>query len=339
MFRKMMTRLAAVALLAGAALNAQAADVSGAGATFVFPAMTRWSADYNRATQNRINYQSIGSGGGLAQARAGTVDFGSSDAPMSPAQLQQSGLGQFPSVIGGVVPVINVPGLTPGQLRLTGEVLADIYLGTIRTWNDPRIAELNPGIRMPALAIRPIYRSDGSGTTYNYVNYLSKVSPTWKQRVGEGTSVRWPTGIGGRGNEGVAAMVKQVRGAIGYVELSYALTNRLTYTGMRNAAGNWVQPNAETFAAAAASADWASAQDFSLVITNAPGAQAWPIAATNFILVSQRPRRPANAREAINFFRWVYANGDESARQLGYVPLPDELVRRIEAYWAQKFTF
>ena len=336
---KTKSRIALLALAALACGTAVASDVTGAGASFVYPAMSKWSADYNKATKNRINYQSIGSGGGIAQAKANTVDFASSDAPLNPQDLAASHLGQFPSVIGGVVPVINVKGLAPGRLRLTGPVLADIFLGKIKVWNDPAIAALNPEITMPAARITIVHRSDGSGTTFNFVNYLSKVSPEWKTKVGEGPAVRWPGGIGGKGNEGVAAYTKQITGAIGYVELSYATSNKLVYTSMQNAAGNWIQPSAESFAAAAVSADWANAQDFHLVITNAPGEKSWPITATNFILVSQQPKNPAAARAALKFFDWVYANGDASATALGYVPLPPALVEQIKAYWAKKFTF
>jgi len=264
------------------------------------------------------------------------VDFGSTDAPLPPEELAASKLIQFPSVIGGVVPVVNLRGVAPGQLRLTGELVADIYLGKITRWDDPRIAELNPGLALPATTIRVVYRSDGSGTTYNFVHYLSKVSPEWKQKVGFGTAVRWPTGFGGRGNEGVSAYVKQLQGSIGYVELSYALTNSMTYASMRNAAGNWVQPSIASFRAAADSADWKNATDFSLVITNAPGEAAWPIAATNFILLPAQPRDPAKARAVIDFFDWAYANGDAAVEALGYVPLPDDLVAQVKAYWAEK---
>ena len=327
------------ALLAGLALAApglHAQNINGAGTTFVFPAMSKWSSDYAAAGKGRVNYQSIGSGGGIAQAKAGTVDFGSTDAPLPPEELAASKLIQFPSVIGGVVPVVNLRGVAPGQLRLTGELVADIYLGKITRWDDARIAELNPGLALPATTIRVVYRSDGSGTTYNFVHYLSKVSPEWKQKVGFGTAVRWPTGFGGRGNEGVSAYVKQLQGSIGYVELSYALTNSMTYASMRNAAGNWVQPSIASFRAAADSADWKNATDFSLVITNAPGEAAWPIAATNFILLPAQPRDPAKARAVIDFFDWAYANGDAAVEALGYVPLPDDLVAQVKAYWAEK---
>lgn len=335
MIRTLASRFAAVTL-ALAALSAQAQDVTGAGASFVFPVMSKWSSEYAAANLGQVNYQSIGSGGGIAQAKAGTVDFGSTDAPLSSADLAQSKLAQFPSVIGGVVPVVNLRGISSGQLRLTGPVIAEIYLGQIRTWNDPKIAALNPGVTLPATAIRVVYRSDGSGTTYNFVHYLSQVSPAWKDKVGFGTAVRWPTGFGGRGNEGVSAYVKQLQGSIGYVELSYATTNNLTYAALQNADGAWVQPSIASFRAAAASADWAGAQDFNLVITNAPGEASWPIAATNFILVPLEPRDPAKAAATLKYFDWAYANGDASAESLGYVPLPDELVTRVKAYWAEK---
>ena len=336
---KPFARLAAIALAACIALPATAAEITGAGASFIFPVMTRWSADYREATRHQVNYQSIGSGGGIAQIKAGTVDFGSSDAPLKPEELQAAGLVQFPSVIGGVVPIVNVTGVAPGALRLDGTVLADIFLGRITTWNDPAIAALNPGLTLPSSRITVVHRSDGSGTTFNFANYLSKVSPEWKSSVGEGTSVRWPTGIGGRGNEGVAAYVRQVRNSIGYVELSYAVQNRLSHAQMRNAAGRWVQPGDESFAAAAASADWAGARDFYLIMTNAPGENAWPITATNFILMRKQPRSAEGARQAKEFFRWVYANGDAQARALDYVPLPDSLVQRIEAYWGQQLSY
>ncbi|MCD9033035.1 phosphate ABC transporter substrate-binding protein PstS [Luteimonas sp. Y-2-2-4F] len=334
-----MSRLAAFALAACLALPAVAAEITGAGASFVYPVMTRWSADYRQASGHQVNYQSIGSGGGIAQIKAGTVDFGSSDAPLEPAELERHGLVQFPSVIGGVVPIVNLSGVQPGALRLDGPVLAGIFLGKIANWNDPAIAALNPGLTLPSARITVVHRSDGSGTTFNFVNYLSKVSPEWQSSVGEGTSVRWPAGIGGKGNEGVAAYVRQVRNSIGYVELSYAVQNRLSHAQMRNAAGRWVQPSDASFAAAAASADWASARHFHLIMTNAPGEQAWPITATNFILMHKEPRNRAGAAAARDFFRWVYANGDAQARALDYVPLPDTLVQRIEAYWTQQLQY
>ena len=331
MLNSIKSRVALLTLASAFSAQAFAADVTGAGASFVYPVMTKWSADYAKATNNRVNYQSIGSGGGIAQIKAGTVDFGSSDAPLKPEELAKYGLAQFPSVIGGVVPVLNVAGLKPGQLKLDGPTLANIFLGTIKTWNDPAIAALNPGLTLPAQRITVVRRSDGSGTTFNFVNYLSKVSPEWKTKVGEGTTVQWPTGVGGKGNEGVAAYVKQIKGGIGYVELSYALQNKMAYASLKNASGNFVQPSDETFAAAAASAEWGKSKDFYLVMTNAPGANSWPITATNFILMYKAPKK--GNKDARDFFRWVYANGDAQAKSLDYVPLPPALVQQIETYW------
>jgi len=328
---------AAPAAGAPAAGDAKSAEISGAGASFIYPLVSKWSADYNAATGNKVNYQSIGSGGGIAQIKAGTVDFGSSDKPLDSAELAQSGLGQFPSAIGGVVPVVNLEGVAAGQLRLTGALLADIFLGKITTWNDPAIAAANPGVKLPAGKINIVHRSDGSGTTFNFSNYLSKVSQEWKDKVGEGTTVQWPGGVGGKGNEGVASYVQQIKGSIGYVELAYALQNNMPYAAMQNAAGNWVQPSAETFAAAAASADWANAKDFNLVITNAGGDQAWPITATNFMLMHKQPKDAARSKATLDFFKWAFENGQAQANELHYVPLPPELVKQIEAYWGSEF--
>jgi phosphate transport system substrate-binding protein len=316
--------------------NLQAAEMTGAGASFVFPAMSKWSSAYNQATQNKVNYQSIGSGGGIAQIKAKTVDFGSSDKPLDSAELTTAGLVQFPSVTGAVVPVINVPGINPGQLKLNGQVLGDIYLGKITKWNDPAIAALNAGTTLPAMSIRPIKRADGSGTTYNFTSFLSKTNGEWKAKVGEGIAVRWPnpSTVGGKGNEGVAAYTRQIKGAIGYVELSYVKLNKMSYVQMQNAAGKFVSPNADSIKAAAVSADWKNSKDFNLMITNAPGEGAWPIAATNFVLMAKAPRDAARAKASLEFFKWVYANGDQAALDLGYVPLPDDLVAQIDAYWS-----
>ncbi|UYB53800.1 phosphate ABC transporter substrate-binding protein PstS [Xanthomonas sp. AM6] len=333
------SRVLAAAVAASFVFAANAADVTGAGASFIYPVMSKWSADYNTATGKKVNYQSIGSGGGIAQIKAATVDFGSSDAPLKPDDLAASGLAQFPSVIGGVVPVVNVQGIAPGALKLDGKTLADIFLGKVKTWNDPAIVALNPGVQLPDGKITVVHRSDGSGTSFNFTNYLSKVNPDWKSKVGEGTAVQWPVGIGGKGNEGVAAYVKQIKGGIGYVELSYALQNKMSYTAMKNAAGKIVQPSDESFAAAAASADWASAKDFYLVMTNAPGEASWPITATNFILVHKQPKNPTSAKATKDFFKWVYANGDAQAKQLDYVPLPDALVKQIDAYWSANLKY
>ncbi len=317
--------------------DSKTAEIAGAGASFIYPLVSKWSADYNAATGNKVNYQSIGSGGGIAQIKAGTVDFGSSDKPLDSAELAQAGLGQFPSAIGGVVPVVNLEGLEPGKLRLTGALLADIFLGKVKTWNDPAIVAINPGVALPAGKINLVHRSDGSGTTFNFSNYLSKVSADWKGKVGEGTSVQWPDGVGGKGNEGVASYVQQIKGSIGYVELAYALQNKMPYASLQNAAGNWVQPNAESFAAAAASADWGNAKDFNLVITNAPGEQAWPITATNFMLMHKQPKDAERSKATLAFFKWAFESGLTQASELHYVPLPPELVTQIEAYWGSEF--
>lgn len=315
------------------------AEISGAGASFVFPLISNWSSDYNAATGNRVNYQSIGSGGGIAQIKSATVDFGSSDKPLDSQELAESGLGQFPSTIGGVVPVVNLQNIAPGELRLDGALLADIFLGKVANWNDAAIAALNPDIALPATKISIVHRSDGSGTTYNFSNYLSKVSPEWQQRIGEGTSLQWPTGVGGKGNEGVASYVGQIDGAIGYVELAYAIQNDMPYASLRNAAGNWVSPSEDSFAAAAAGADWTNAADFNLVITNAPGENAWPITATNFILMPKQPRDAARSQATLAFFHWALTEGRSQASTLHYVPLPDALVDQVHAYWASEFGF
>ena len=332
-------RATALVLAGTFAFNASANDVTGAGASFVYPVMSKWSSDYAAATGKKVNYQSIGSGGGIAQIKAGTVDFGSSDAPLKPEELKKFGLAQFPSVIGGVVPVLKVPGVQSGAMKLDGPLLADIFLGKVSKWNDPRIVALNGGVALPDLKITVVRRSDSSGTTFNFVNYLSKVNPEWKAKVGEGTTVKWPVGIGGKGNEGVAAYVKQINGAIGYVELSYALQQKLTYSRLKNAAGNFVNPSDDSFSAAAAAAEWGKAKDFYLVMTNAPGEASWPITATNFILMYKSPKNVAGAKNAKDFFKWVYANGDAQAKSLDYVPLPDALVKQIEGYWAAQLKY
>jgi len=320
---------------ASTALPANAASVTGAGSSFVYPVISKWSAAYSEQTGNRINYQSIGSGAGIAQIEAATVDFGASDKPLSAADLRKYGLGQFPIVIGGIVPVVNVPGVAAGAMKLDGVLLADIFLGKIDKWNDPAIAALNGGLQLPDLKITVVHRSDGSGTTFNFSNYLSKVSGQWKARVGEGTALQWPAGIGGKGNEGVAAYVKQIRGGIGYVEYAYALQNQLAFSRMRNAAGNVVQPRDTTFAAAAATADWTSAADFNLIMTNAPGEQAWPITATTWAIMYKQPKNAGQSRAALDFFRWSFEHGQPLAASLDYVPLPGSLVQQIEAYWAR----
>ncbi|MHA3059232.1 phosphate ABC transporter substrate-binding protein PstS [Acinetobacter sp. ANC 4636] len=324
------------ALVASATLAisvAHAGEITGAGSTFVYPVLSKWSATYHAKTGNKINYQSIGSGGGIAQIKAGTVTFGASDMPLTPAELNAAGLKQFPIIIGGVVPVVNIDGVRPGALRLTGPVLADIFLGKVTKWNDPAIQHLNPSLHLPDQRISVVHRSDGSGTTFNWANYLSKVSPTWKSKVGEGTSISWPTGIGGKGNEGVAAYVKQIKGSIGYVELAYALQNRMSYTAMQNKAGHFVQPNTATFQAAAAGTSWNKSPDFYNVITNASGANSWPITATTFVIMHKQPKSAQASKEALDFFKWSLEHGQANARALDYIPLPANLTKQIEGYW------
>jgi len=308
------------------------AQITGAGSTFVYPVLSAWSADYAKQTGQQINYQSIGSGGGISQVKAGTVDFGATDQPLDPKELAQSGLAQFPVVVGGVVPVVNISGVEPGKLKLTGPVLADIYAGKIKKWNEPAIARLNPGVTLPAAAIAVVHRSDGSGTSFNFTHYLSQVSPTWKSGPGEGKTVSWPTGVGGKGNEGVAGYVRQIPNSIGYVEYAYVVQNHMAYALLQNSAGVFVAPSAQSFQAAAASADWKNAKDFFLVMTNAPGADAYPITATTFILMHKQPKDKARSDAALNFFRWALEKGQPQAQKLDYVPLPAELVSQIESY-------
>jgi len=319
-----------------AAPASKAQQITGAGSTFVFPVLSRWSAEHNRLTGAQVNYQSIGSGGGIAQVKAGTVDFGASDKPLAPAELTESNLVQFPIVIGGVVPVVNLEGVQPGQIKFTGPLLADIYLGTVARWNDPRIAEINPELSLPDAEIQIVYRSDGSGTTFNFSNYLNKVSPEWAAKVGEGTALSWPKGVGGRGNEGVAAFIQQLPNSIGYVELSYALQTGGVYGAVQNAAGQFVQPNDQSFQAAAASADWANAQDFNLMITNAPGEASWPIAASVFVLLP-KGGTPEARKGVLDFFGWVLDHGQPMATELDYVPLPQPLAEQVKSYWKAQF--
>ncbi len=327
------------ALLSALCLSslAHATDVTGAGSSFVYPILSKWSQAYSQNSDNRINYQSIGSGGGIAQIKAATVDFGASDAPLSSEDLQKSGLGQFPTIIGGIVPVVNIEGIEPGKLKLDGETLAKIFLGEIKTWNDPAIAKLNPDLKLPADNITVVHRSDGSGTSYNFTNYLAKVSPEWKQKVDFGTTVNWPAGVGGKGNEGVSAYVKQIKNSIGYVEYAYALQNKMAHAQLKNAAGKFVQPNSDSFQAAADTADWGNAKDFNLLMTNASGEQAWPITATTWVIMYKDPKNPERSKAAFDFFKWSLENGQKDAAALDYVALPDSLVDKIESYWSSDF--
>ncbi|RMG30083.1 MAG: phosphate ABC transporter substrate-binding protein PstS [Gammaproteobacteria bacterium] len=315
------------------ASHAEVKAINGAGATFPYPVYAKWAEAYHRATGIRLNYQSIGSGGGIRQIKKKTVDFGASDAPMKPEELDKYGLIQWPQVMGGVVPVVNLPGIEPGALRLDGKTLAAIFLGEIRTWNDPRIAALNPGLKLPGRKITVVHRSDGSGTTFIFTNYLTKVSPEWKRRVGNAKAVAWPTGIGGKGNEGVASYVKRVRGAIGYVEYAYALQNHMTYTRLRNRAGHFVAPTAASFQAAAAGAEWDKVRHFYLILTDQPGADAWPITGASFIIVYARAEHPERTAAVLRFFDWAFHHGGDLAESLDYVPMPPKVVERIEATW------
>ena len=340
--RRMTLAVAAAALLAAACGTKNANEgqapagstqqITGAGSTFVYPVLSAWAADYQKQAGTAINYQSIGSGGGISQVKAGTVDFGATDQPLASDELAQSSLAQFPIVIGGIVAVVNVPGLSSGQLKLTGPVLADIYAGKVKSWSDPTIVKLNPGVKLPNANIAVVHRSDGSGTTFNFTHYLSQVSPTWKSGPGEGKTVSWPTGVGGKGNEGVAGYVKQIPNSIGYVEYAYVVQNKMTFAQLQNAAGAFVSPSADTFSAAAASANWGQAKDFNLVMTNAPGANAYPITATTFILMPKQPKDKAKSDAAIAFFKYALEKGQSQANRLDYVPLPDALVKQIESY-------
>ena len=291
-----------------------------------------WAADYKNQGGSAINYQSIGSGGGISQVKAGTVDFGATDQPLASDDLAKSNLAQFPIVVGGIVPVVNIPGIDAGKLKLTGPLLADIYAGKVKNWNDPAIVKINPGVKLPGSAIAVVHRSDGSGTTFNFTHYLSQVSPAWKAGPSEGKTVNWPVGVGGKGNEGVAAYVKQLPNALGYVEYAYVMQNHMSYALLQNAAGNFLAPSADAFAAAASAADWANAKDFNLVMTNAAGAQAYPIAASTFILLPKDPKNKASSAAAIGFFKYALEKGHAEANKLDYVPLPSSLVQQVSTY-------
>jgi phosphate transport system substrate-binding protein len=326
---------AATAAIAGAALmaTASAAEISGAGATFPFPIYAKWAEAYKAATGTALNYQSIGSGGGIKQITAKTVDFGASDMPLKPEELDKDGLQQFPPVIGGEVLVVNIPGIAAGQMLLNGPTIADIYLGKIAKWNDPAIAKLNPGLKLPDLGIAVVHRSDGSGTTFIFTNYLSKVSPEWKDKVGENTSVEWPTGLGGKGNEGVAAIEARTSGAIGYVEYAYALQNKLVHTKLVNHDGATLSPSSKVFQAAAANADWDKAPGFYLLLTDQPGKESWPITGATFILMHKKQDKPETAKQVLAFFDWAYRHGQEMAESLDYIPMPAKVVKTVEESW------
>ncbi|MGC7406860.1 phosphate ABC transporter substrate-binding protein PstS [Pandoraea pneumonica] len=328
----------AIAGLAGAlfAAGAIAGEITGAGSTFAAPIYTKWADAYQKATSNKVNYQGIGSSGGIKQIQAKTVDFAGSDAPLTDEELAKQGLFQFPTVVGGIVPVINVPGVKPGELVLSGELLGDIYLGKIKKWNDPAIAKLNPKVKLPDTDIAVVRRADGSGTSFVFTNYLSKVNAEWKSKVGEGTTVNWPTGTGGKGNDGVAAFVQRLPGAIGYVESAYAKQNKLTYTSLTNAAGKVVEPTAETFKTAAGHAEWS--KTFYQILTNEPGEKSWPIVAATFVLLHQKADsgKEAQSAEVLKFFDWSFKNGNQTATELDYIPLPEDVLKQIRAGWKAK---
>ena len=325
--------LVAGVVAAGAFSQAMAQqEATGAGASFPAPLYSKWAADYNKATNIKINYQSVGSGAGLRQIEAKTVDFGASDAPLKDEDLAKKGLVQFPTVIGGVVPVVNIKGIAPGPIRLSGQVLGDIYLGKITKWNDAAIKALNPSLALPDAAIAPVRRADGSGTSFIFTNYLSKVNAEWKSKVGEGTAVNWPVGAGGKGNEGVAAFVKQLPNSIGYVEYAYVKQNKMSYALMKNKDGAFVAPDDDSFKAAAAGADWN--KSFYQLITDQPGKTTWPITTATFILMHTKQEKPANAAEAFKFFSWAFKSGSKTAADLDYVPMPDAVVGAVEKAWA-----
>ncbi len=331
-FKASITATMGIAVMSFATLSS-AQGVTGAGASFPAPLYSKWAADYNKATSVKVNYQSVGSGAGIKQIDAKTVDFGASDMPLTDEDLLKKGLMQFPTVIGGVVPVVNIQGIQPGQLKLTGQVLSDIYLGKITKWTDPAIKALNPSLVLPDAAISPVRRADGSGTTFIFTNYLSKLSPEWKSKVGEGTAVNWPTGAGGKGNEGVAAFVGRLPNSIGYVEYAYVKQNKMAFAQLKNSAGNFVAPDDATFKAAAAGAQWS--KSFYQILTEQPGKDSWPITGATFILMHKSQDKPAQAAESLKFFEWAYKNGDKTAEELDYVPMPANVKTVIEKAWTE----
>jgi phosphate transport system substrate-binding protein len=327
--------VAVAGLLAATLLPAFAMDISGAGATFPYPIYAKWADAYKKETGVGLNYQSIGSGGGIKQIEARTVTFGATDAPLSGADLDKNGLAQFPMVMGGIVPVVNLEGVAAGELQLDGVTLAKIFLGEIKTWDDPAIKQLNPSAKLPSSAIAVVHRADGSGTTFNFAYYLSQVSADWKSKIGFNTSLEWPLGIGAKGNEGVSNNVAQTKGSIGYVEYAYALQNKLIYTKMQNKDGKTVSPTAAAFQAAAANADWNSVPGYGVILANQPGAESWPMTAATFILIPKQPQDTTAATEALKFFAWAYAKGGKMAEELDYVSMPAKVVSEIQAMWAK----
>ncbi|MBI3545351.1 MAG: phosphate ABC transporter substrate-binding protein PstS [Gammaproteobacteria bacterium] len=335
-FLKHLMLAGATALMFAAALTQAETTINGAGATFPYPIYAKWADAYKTKNGIGMNYQSIGSGGGIKQIKAKTVDFGASDKPLPVEELNEAGLMQFPMIMGGVVPVVNLDGVKAGQIKLTGGVLADIYLGKISQWNDPAIAKLNPGIALPKEKITVVSRSDGSGTTFIFTHYLSQVSPAFKEKIGNNTSVSWPAGVGGKGNEGVASYVQRIKGAIGYVEYAYALQNKMTHTQLQNKSGKFVNPDNETFQAAAASADWAKTPGFNLMLTDQTGDKSWPITGASFILLHKQQEKPETAQQVLKFFDWAYHHGNKMADELDYVPMPAPVVKLVEETWKKE---
>ena len=333
---KHLRTMAVAGILAATILPAAATDISGAGATFPYPIYAKWADAYKTQTGVGLNYQSIGSGGGIKQIEARTVTFGATDAPLKGDDLEKNGLVQFPMVMGGIVPVVNLDGVNAGDLVMDGPTLAKIFMGDIKTWDDPAIAKLNPNAKLPAQAIAVVHRSDGSGTTFNFAYYLAQVSPDWSSKVGFNTSVEWPVGIGAKGNEGVSNNVGQTKGSIGYVEYAYALQNKLVYTKLVNKEGKTVAPTSEAFQAAAGNADWNSVPGYGVILANQAGATSWPMTAATFILIPKQPQDPAAASEALKFFAWAYANGAKMAEELDYVPMPKKVIDQIQAMWAKE---
>ena len=320
--------------LVAASTSAFAADITGAGSTFIYPALSKWADAYKKESGNGVNYQSIGSGAGIKQIQAKTVTFGATDAPLKPDQLEKDGFAQWPMIMGAIVPVVNIEGIKAGEMTLDGDTLAKIYLGTITKWDDAAIKKLNPSLKLPSTAIAVVHRSDGSGTTFNFSDYLSKVDPDWKSKVGSGTAVEWPVGVGAKGNEGVSGNIGQTKSAIGYVEYAYAKQNKLTYTALVNKAGKTIQPTTEAFQAAASNADWSNAPGYYLILTDQPGDKSWPIVASTFILMHKDPADKAASAEAVKFFGWAFAKGGKMAEDLDYIPMPDSVVKLIQKTWS-----
>ncbi|KQW21567.1 phosphate ABC transporter substrate-binding protein [Afipia sp. Root123D2] len=329
-------KAAVVAGLVAASTSAFAADITGAGATFPFPIYSKWADAYKKETGNGLNYQSIGSGAGIKQILAKTVTFGATDAPLKSDKLDKEGLAQWPMVMGAIVPVVNLDGIKPGELVFSGQVLGDIYLGKITKWDDPAIAKLNPNVKLPSTAITVVRRSDGSGTTFNFTDYLSKANAEWKTKVGSGTAVEWPVGVGAKGNEGIAGNIGQTKNSIGYVEYAYAKQNKLTYTALVNKAGKTVQPTIAAFQAAASNADWSKAPGYYVILTDQPGETSWPITAATFILMYKEPTDKAASAEAVKFFKWAFEKGGKMAEELDYIPMPDSVVKLIEKTWSSE---